>query len=210
MRRGARHRSARQRQPVEQSARRPCRGRDLFAGPARRHLHIYGRTADLGRACAGGGAAQAGQAIQEGGEEETAAGSDLIIAFSHEVDAGSDEENASNKKASQPVAPSYCELASSHCSSARANAPAAAARALLSWAACFGSRVNRSGSASAVSIFSMMPLMRAISVSASEICCFSDLPPLERCGLSRSALRSLPARSREAVRIPRADSTMRR
>jgi hypothetical protein len=33
--------------------------------------------------------------------------------------------------------------------------------------------LNKSGSASAVSIFEMMPLMRAISASASEIFCFS-------------------------------------
>ena len=47
----------------------------------------------------------------------------------------------------QPAASSYCELAASHSSSARCSALAAPARALLSWAACFGSRLNRSGSA---------------------------------------------------------------
>ncbi len=47
---------------------------------------------------------------------------------------------------------------------------AAAARALASCAALSGSRLNRSGSASAVSILAMMPVMRSISAL-----CFRDL-----------------------------------
>ena len=46
MRRRARHRRARQCQPVQQSARRPGRGRDVFRGRARRHLHLYRGPAD--------------------------------------------------------------------------------------------------------------------------------------------------------------------
>src|ERR1700692_172922 len=75
----------------------------------------------------------------------------------------------------QPAALSNSELAASHSSSARCSALSAPARALASGPACFGSRLNRSGSASAVSIFAIMPLMRAISASASEIRCFGEL-----------------------------------
>ena len=53
MRRRARHRRARQRQSVQQSARRPRGGRQLFAGPARRNLHLHRRPPDLDRARAG-------------------------------------------------------------------------------------------------------------------------------------------------------------
>jgi hypothetical protein len=72
--------------------------------------------------------------------------------------------------------------------------------------------LNKSGSASAVSILEMMPLMRAISASASDIFCFSGMrfSDLLRAGLSRPSPRSLSPRSREFERIPRADSTMRR
>jgi len=70
-------------------------------------------------------------------------------------------------KSAQPAASSYCELAASHSSSARCSALAAPAAPCWSWAACLGSRVNRSGSASAVSIFEICRLMRAISASAS-------------------------------------------
>src|SRR6202035_479700 len=138
-------------------------------------------------------------------ESEEEAGGDVIVgrcAF-NQLDARNQFESV------QPAASSYCELAASQASSACSKALAAPARALLSWAACFGSRLNKSGSASAVSILAMMPLMRAISASAFEIFCFSGtrFSAVLRCGLSRLLLRSLLPRSRELARAPRADNT---
>jgi len=85
---------------------------------------------------------------------------------------------------------------------------------LLSWAACFGSRVNRSGSASAVSILAMMPLMRSISASASAIRCLSGVrfSFLPRSGLAFSfafsPARALP-RSREPLRVSPMDDALK-
>ena len=62
MRRRARHRRARQRQPLQQSARRPAWRSSPIAGAARRNLHLHGRTPDLDRArAAAGGAAEGGK-----------------------------------------------------------------------------------------------------------------------------------------------------
>ena len=65
---------------------------------------------------------------------------------------------------------------------------------------CFGSREKMSGNASAVSILAMMPLMRAISVSASAIFWRSaSLFCLWRLAFTRGHRRALPRlRSRSA------------
>ena len=91
------------------------------------------------------------------------------------------------------------------------SALAALARAWLSWAACLGSRVKMSGSASAVSILAMMPLMRSISASASAIRCFAGFfrsALMRVCWLRRSVvLATLALRARARSRD---DSTSRR
>ncbi len=57
-------------------ARRPGGGHHLFAGPARRNLHLHGRTPDFDRAWAGAGGAAEGRKIE--GQEKT--GGDLMVA----------------------------------------------------------------------------------------------------------------------------------
>ena len=125
MRRRARHWLTWQRQSVEQWAWRSGGGHQLYARPARRNLYLHGWTADIDRARAWrGGTAQARKVEEE-------AGGDLNLANRYRV---------AGKALVQPAASSYCELAVSQASSACCKALAAPARALLSWAACFGSR----------------------------------------------------------------------
>src|SRR5581483_9108691 len=80
MRRGARHRRARQRQSLPGSGWRAPRRRDLVARPARRHLHLQWWTTVLDRTRTGAGrAAQSGEKTAE----EARGNLVLLVRFQH-------------------------------------------------------------------------------------------------------------------------------
>ena len=177
-------------------ARRSRGGRQLFAWPAGRHLHLHRGTADVDRA-----RRRAGGAAEEAPSRRRSRRRNFAARVNPEL-----------QPAASSLSSCSLQLASSQSSSARRSALSAPARALLSWAACFGSRVNRSGSASAVSILAMMPLMRSISASASAIRCFSGVrfSLLPRSGFSRFPCRAHCRGRANRCACRAIDSTIRR